>query len=517
MQYPLQFRSIELADSRVFELRKSNDPPLKTEHLQLESFIDEGRGFLATLQERVSHARAALDELLEEEKRVQDMIESCKTIVSPIRRIPEDIVREISLVSWETDEERKDSLNANFAPFVLSQVCREWRKFVLSMSRLWSTIRLDFNSNRHDSMARQYLLQTYLLRSATHDITLSIYSKREISQSHLIPILLLSAPRWTDVFISIPQNSMHTFSAVRGCLHRLNRLHVEYTNGIFVVRAPFSKPKFDAFEYAPLLRSFSINGVCNGVKQMYLPWPQLTTYTAHDWTSTYLDIFKLAPDMKTATLQCDDDSEDDVPLPTTYSSHQRLRVLYLREVDESDVVSEGGTVRFLSHVEFPVLESLSMSYAHTRIRIPSFLCGSTAGTLKSLIIDALFAIPVEAQVDLLCLLKTTPLLSRLSISCRSVPEGNENNGLLLELNANANPGLLPCLTSLEFCFINTNPYLDPSFVDMVQSRRYLAPARVALETLRLSVPFVFLSANNEINVRWKDMCDEGLVTYGVDS
>ncbi|PBK84397.1 hypothetical protein ARMGADRAFT_974268, partial [Armillaria gallica] len=95
--YPLQFRSIELADSRVLELRKSNDPPLKTERLQLESFIGEGRGFLATLQERVSHARAALDELLEEEKRVQDMIESCKTIVSPIRKIPEDIVREISL------------------------------------------------------------------------------------------------------------------------------------------------------------------------------------------------------------------------------------------------------------------------------------------------------------------------------------------------------------------------------------------------------------------------------------
>ncbi|PBK65302.1 hypothetical protein ARMSODRAFT_1022419 [Armillaria solidipes] len=158
-----------------------------------------------------------------------------------------------------------------------------------------------------------------------------------------------------------------------------------------------------------------------------------------------------------------------------------------------------------------------MSYAYPRIRIPSSLCGLTAGSLKSLIIDALFAIPVEAQADLLGLLKTTPSLSRLSISCRSVPEGNKNNGLLLGLNANVNPGLLPCLTSLEFCFININPYLDPSFVDMVQSRRYLAPARAALQTLRLSVPFVLLSANNEANVRWKDMCDEGLVTYGVDS
>ncbi|SJL02868.1 uncharacterized protein ARMOST_06208 [Armillaria ostoyae] len=171
---PLQFRSIELAGSRLFELLNSNDPPLRTENHQLESFIGEGHGFLATLQERVSQARTVLNELLEEEKRVQDMIESCQTIVSPIRRIPEDIVREIFLACWETEGEIKDSLNGKFAPFVLSKVCREWRTIALSTSRLWSTISLDFDLYRNDSMECQYLLQMFLLRSATQDITLSI-------------------------------------------------------------------------------------------------------------------------------------------------------------------------------------------------------------------------------------------------------------------------------------------------------------------------------------------------------
>ncbi len=64
--------------------------------------------------------------------------------------------------------------------------------------------------------------------------------------------------------------------------------------------------------------------------------------TAHrDWTSTYLELFKLAPDMEAATLQCANDSEEDVPLPGPYSSHKRLRVLHLHEDDDSVAVLEG--------------------------------------------------------------------------------------------------------------------------------------------------------------------------------
>ncbi|KAK0479517.1 hypothetical protein IW261DRAFT_1365103 [Armillaria novae-zelandiae] len=513
---PLRFRSIELADSRLLELLNSNDPPLRTEHLQLDSFIDEGHGFFATLQERVSQARVVLHELLEEEKRVKDIIESCQTIVSPIRRIPEDIICEIFLACWETEGEIKDSLNGKFAPFVLSKVCREWRSIALSTSRLWSTISLDFDLYRNDSMECQYLLQMLLSRSTTRDIILSVHSNKEITKNHLMPILLMSAPRWTDVSISIPYLSLHAFSAARGYLHRLKHLHVDFIRGIARMRIPLSKPVFDAFEYAPLLRSLSFPGVFNVVQQTNLPWSQLTKYTGHDWTSTYLEIFKLAPDMEAATLQCADDSEEDVPLPSSYSSHKHLRTLHLHEDDDSVPLPEGGIARFLSHVEFPALQSLTMEYAHLDIRIPSYLCGSTAGSLKSLIIDALFCIPAEGQTDLLDLLKTTPSLSRLSISCQCMPEGNDSEGIFLGLNANMNPALLPCLTSLDIWFINPEPYLEPSFVEMIQSRRYPTPTRAALETLRLSSRFTIISTDNETNVRWKDIYHAGLVMYGCE-
>ncbi len=491
------------------QLLTSNNQPLQTERLQLEGFIDENLEFVASLRERVSKARAVLNELLKEQRGVNDMIESCKTIIRPIRKVPEDIVREIFLTLWDTEKEGKDSLNKRFAPLVVSQVCRDWRNIALSMSQLWSTITLDFDQHLNE-LRCQYLLQTYLVRSANHDIILSLRSTRDISKSPIIPALLLSAPRWTSISMIIPYTSRHAFSAARGFLHRLNSLSVELTGEDHYFQS--TQPSFDAFEYAPLLRSLSLKGIRRSLGRTSLPWSQLTEYTGDNTTTSYIDILKYASDMERASLQCFEDGTHQT------SSHQRLRILHVQEVRQSPygTNSAGGILQFLSCVEFPVLESLSMTYAHTYdVLVPKSLLDSTAGSLKSL---SIFFDPRSdvstAQADLLSLLKTTESLSSLSLSCRFEP--NENKELLTGLNADINPEVVPRLTSLTIRATNEKPFLQPSFVEMVQSRRYPAFARVALESLRLSVPFIAMPANKDALIRWKDICDGDLVTYGME-
>ncbi len=179
--------------------------------------------------------------------------------------------------------------------------------------------------------------------------------------------------------------------------------------------------------------------------------------------------------------------------------------------------SPGGIINVLSHFEFPALKSLRMAYAHTFIRVPTSLMGSTAGGLKSLSFDAPFAISSEAQTDLVSLLKTTTSLDSLSVSCRFVYGGNpQNEGLILGLNTNINRDIVPRLTSLAIHFINVVPYLSPAFVDMVQSRRPVASTGAALQTLRLSVPLAMpVGLNPDVAACWMDLCDEGFITYGV--
>ncbi|KAK0218510.1 hypothetical protein EDD85DRAFT_355693 [Armillaria nabsnona] len=511
--------SATLAELRMDELLKSNHPPLQAERVHLESVISEDHILLAGLKERISQHRNALEVLLDQEKRVEQKMESCKTIVHPIRRIPDDIVREIFLTSFRMDtRDGKDMLDKTFAPLILSQVCRDWRVTALSTSQLWSSIKLDFDLYQ-DEIACQYLLQMYLQRSANHDVVISLHCKRDISRNNLIPVLLLNAPRWTtSVSLSIPYRSLHAFSATRGTLHRLDRLSVTFIGDVPVLPQPnffaeLTKPIFDAFEYAPLLCGFSLRGANKGTRRMSLPCSQLTDYAGNDFTGGYIDILNRAPNMEIASMQCDLDPELGIFLP---SSHRRLHTLHVYEV-EGSVDSPGGIINVLSHFEFPALKSLRMAYAHTFIRVPTSLIGSTAGGLKSLSFDTPFAISSEAQADLISLLKTTTSLDPLWVSCRFVYGGNpQNEGLLLGLNANINPDVVPRLTSLVFRFINVVPYLSPAFVDMVQSRRPGASKGAALQTLRLSVPLsIPVGLNPGVAARWRDLCDEGFITYGV--
>ncbi|KAK0234332.1 hypothetical protein IW262DRAFT_1335795 [Armillaria fumosa] len=490
------FHGPDLAASRFDELLKSNNPPLQAEHAHLENVIGEGHVFLSGLKERITRTRAVLQELLDEEKRVERLVESCKKIIRPIRSVPEDIIREIFLTCLDTDErEIKDSLDGKSPPLVVSKVCRNWRSVAVSTSQLWSFLSLHFDQYR-DAKACLYLLQIYLLRSGTQDIVLSLHSTETLSNNHVIPVLLSSAPRWVDIRIFIPFLSLRDFSAVRGTLYRLNRLHVKFTDDPRTSPGPQVKPNFDAFEYAPLLRSFSHESVCNAVHQISIPWSRIVEYTGMDWISSYIEMFKLTPDLESASLYCEDDSLLDRPLPPPFC-HHALRRLHVHEEEQpvdADVQSEGGIVLLLSHIECPALESLSMVYNHPQIRIPSSYC---AGNLRTLSIDAPYAIPAEAQSDLIGLLKTIPSLTHLSMSMSMSPE---EGVILLGLNINIFPDVVPGLKSLTCRILSERPDLSSVFVDFVESRR------TRLETLRLSV----------LVDRWTELCEGNFVIYGME-
>ncbi|KAG7447854.1 uncharacterized protein BT62DRAFT_1061699 [Guyanagaster necrorhizus] len=195
------------------ELLESNNPPLDAKHIQLEGVIGEGHWVLAGPQEWITQTWAVLEALLNEERHVNHLIESCKTILHPILMIPEDIIHKIFLTHHfeAIEREGRESLNGQFVLLVLSHVCRDWRRIALLTSWLWPFIMLDFNVYKNEQ-ACQNLLQMYLLWSMIHDITLSIYSEKDLSKSHLTPVLLLSMPWWIYVSMVIPYNWLHAFS-----------------------------------------------------------------------------------------------------------------------------------------------------------------------------------------------------------------------------------------------------------------------------------------------------------------
>lgn len=94
----------------------------------LEARIAEARDVLARI---VDERTAALRELERELATVEDRVALTKAYVSPIKRLPHELLRQIFLFNFE---------DCAWSAWVLSAVCALWRKVALGMPTLWSKV-----------------------------------------------------------------------------------------------------------------------------------------------------------------------------------------------------------------------------------------------------------------------------------------------------------------------------------------------------------------------------------------
>ncbi|KAJ7131062.1 hypothetical protein C8R44DRAFT_871600 [Mycena epipterygia] len=102
----------------------------------------------------VKHIHAHIESCAPEVQRldslIQDLIcrrvklvshlEAHKALISPVRRLPNDIVQEVFLACRPAH--RKAVLCANEAPLVLTRICSAWRALALSTLALWTSLQL---------------------------------------------------------------------------------------------------------------------------------------------------------------------------------------------------------------------------------------------------------------------------------------------------------------------------------------------------------------------------------------
>ncbi|KAK0488204.1 hypothetical protein EDD18DRAFT_1021831, partial [Armillaria luteobubalina] len=112
-----------------------NDSPVDSEHMALEAIVCKGETNLSSLPQRIAMVRETLKILLNEQAHTIKHIMDAKSLLNPICRLPGNVLIEIFTACLP--ECMEDSLNANRAPWVLSQVCASWRQTALSSTGLW--------------------------------------------------------------------------------------------------------------------------------------------------------------------------------------------------------------------------------------------------------------------------------------------------------------------------------------------------------------------------------------------
>jgi hypothetical protein len=100
------------------------------------------QSLLATVCNNINRAESSLAQIIAESQcaisllqREKDVIESqvrdLEAYLAPIRRLPEELLREV--FSWSFDSHP-------CAAWVLSAVCRNWRRLAIGMPRIWSKV-----------------------------------------------------------------------------------------------------------------------------------------------------------------------------------------------------------------------------------------------------------------------------------------------------------------------------------------------------------------------------------------
>ncbi|KAJ7729109.1 hypothetical protein DFH07DRAFT_703551, partial [Mycena maculata] len=97
---------------------------------------------LACLDEEISWLRARSKQLEEEHASVSRYHAQNTAILSPLRRMPPEVLGEIFL--WTLPSARCSRFDTKNGPWLLPQISSRWRTISLSIPSLWSQINLDY-------------------------------------------------------------------------------------------------------------------------------------------------------------------------------------------------------------------------------------------------------------------------------------------------------------------------------------------------------------------------------------
>ncbi|KAJ6580756.1 hypothetical protein B0H19DRAFT_982308, partial [Mycena capillaripes] len=131
--------------TRHHRLLNTNEAPEDAEIPFIQSVIWNTDSPLAHLDAEILKLQEKLMQLEEERTSLSGYIARNKAILSPIRRIPPEVLGEV--FSWTlpsiTDALSRGRFDMEASPWVLTQICSRWRAISLSTSSLWSCITID--------------------------------------------------------------------------------------------------------------------------------------------------------------------------------------------------------------------------------------------------------------------------------------------------------------------------------------------------------------------------------------
>ncbi|KAJ7101304.1 hypothetical protein B0H15DRAFT_943641 [Mycena belliarum] len=169
---------------------------------------------LVNLDEEISRVQDQLDALTRRKAALDAYVEAHLAMISPARRLPDDVVRDIFAQCLPSH--RNPIVSSDEAPLLLCQICRHWRDLALTTPRLWSSLHIVLPTDPRLQVLTQ-IVSEWLDRSGVLPLSLSvIYSGWTDARQNLLPMLqrlIQSSRRWQRIHFEFGDH--RAFAALR--------------------------------------------------------------------------------------------------------------------------------------------------------------------------------------------------------------------------------------------------------------------------------------------------------------
>lgn len=413
----IQFSKAKLPETPTPHLLLSNNAPSEYETRMLTDCIHQAQADMECYLEQLTRENTWRGLTLFRHDEAAKFVSEHKAVISPIRRLPPEILQEIFLYAVDAEPKTIPWHHVTSAPYGLSQVSALWRKTALNTPILWTRIPT-IHIERQFTTKPRYLAFLAEILFRTHGAPLELYfygpDYMATDDPHpAIEMLIANSVSWKSLTIEISSLELSIFDAVKGRLPMLETLIIR---GWYFI-SPVSDIAIDIFRNAPRLREVTLFYMKS--KMVHLPFSQLVHYDQEEGHSGQFNILFNSAHLSTLkTLSLRMTYEIHISLTGPLITLSALTVLKLRfKFSTSHYL-------LLDQLFLPVLEELLVdSYVSNR-RYP-------IGPIASLITRGGQACPLKKLYirsfstnygELTALLRQTPFLTHLNTDIPKVDD-----------------------------------------------------------------------------------------------
>ncbi|KAJ7166010.1 hypothetical protein C8R46DRAFT_1219782 [Mycena filopes] len=376
--------------AHVKELRdilRSNAVPLETSSFR--RVAEEAPVELARYDAEIERLGKSMANLLSERASLAWYSDGCRSVASPVRRLPTELLAEIfdmcappdqDVISETTTHAEEVERVSKKYLLQLAQVCSHWHCVAMGTPNLWSFIVLDTAvwNRSHNSTTLLNLVTSSLQRGGECPLTLRIaVDHGDRDEAPVLKLLTQHSHRWRSVALWIDHLSFPFLAGAKGNLGRLTFLRLESSDKILSAG--------DLFQVAPQLKEVWLAGWRS--KAPEIPWEQILRARLTNGEVADLSFMStLSPLSTAATLLILPTTPSSLLQPPVFSKIGKLAVQMVGEwppahpilgsLFQSLALPQMHSLRLLPHGQWfprweqtPFLDFASRSCLHARLTI----------------------------------------------------------------------------------------------------------------------------------------------------